>query len=144
MQPPNPPLIVMAALCCLAGVVHFQLRRRFLRQKQLIAGLNNELNIALRCLSEAGNMEHQANFTASLEGAQIQARLAQAGATSRGNGAGPPPPLPEKYRHVTMLADRGINSDEIAAILKISPHETEQMIKLFQFANPANLAKSQN
>lgn len=144
MQPLNLQLVIMAAICCGAGVVHFQLRRRFVRQKLLVAELNNELNIALRCLSQAGDAVHQQNFATSLEGAQVQERLAQAGTTNCRNDVASPSHLPEKYRHVTTLASRGINSDEIAAILKISPHETEQMIKLFKFAHPTNLAKSQN
>lgn len=133
----NLDLTILIILCCFIAIAYIQLHRRFITQKRQFTTLSNELDIALRCLNEAKRDGYDPKCNASLEEAQIKKRL-ELGSTESTNHArseNGDPPIQEKYRHAATLANHGLDSYEIASILKISPGETEQLIKLVKFAN---------
>lgn len=72
--------------------------------------------------------EFQSNLTDAALSTRIQKSRAmfQSGDRNR--------TTPEKYCYIHSLAEKGLSSDEIAAVLKISTHEAGQLVTLAKIA----------
>ena len=103
--------------------------RRFTKQRTVITALSKDLDRALRCLNGAETREEDLGFAASLDEAAMKTKLQQYSAVKHAN-RDEDSTIPERYRHVSTLADHGLDKDAISAILRISRGETEQLLKL--------------
>ena len=106
------------------------LYRRFAKQRQRLAAVGKDLDRALRCLNGAESRRGDHGFAANLDEAAIKTKLQQYTAAKQSN-KDETSGIPERYRHVSTLANHGLDKDAISAILQIPKGETEQLLKLF-------------
>ena len=110
------------------------LYRRFAKLRQRLTAVGKELDRALRCLNGTECRQGDHGFAANLEEAAIKTKLQQYGAAKQSNkdetGG-----IPERYRHVSTLANHGLDKDAISAILRIPKGEAEQLLKLFNLTS---------
>jgi len=114
------------------------LYRRFAIQRRILATTSRDLDRALRCLNGSEIREDGLGFAASLDEAAIKTKLQQYSAVKYANSdedtSIPERSIPERYRHVSTLADHGLDEDAISAILQIPRGEAEQLLKLCNLA----------
>lgn len=122
---------------CVASIAYLRLGQRYNRQKKQLAMLNSDLDKALRCLNGIEEQGKIRNFQTSLADEQVTVRLRQ-GCLTNYSGVPESARAPEKYRHVSTLADHGLTAHEIAEVINISAVEAEQLIKLLKFTQPAD------
>jgi hypothetical protein len=126
--------IILAATVVLWLVSSFAFlhqRRRSAKERQQFSAVSKDLDRALRCLNTTKNTNDDPGFAADLEEASIKTKLQHYTATKLVNkdAAGS---IPEKYRHVSTLANHGLDNDVISEILQIPKGEAEQLLKLFR------------
>jgi len=109
------------------------LYRRFAMQRRILATTSKDLERALRRLNGAEIGEEDPGFAASLDEAAIKTKLQQYSAVKYAN-SDKDTTIPERYRHVSTLADHGLDEDAISAILRIPRGEAEQLLKLRNLA----------
>lgn len=68
----------------------------------------------------------------SLADAELSTRIEKSRATGLKNDHNHA--APEKYCYIHSLAEKGMSSEEIAAVLTISPHEARQLVALSKIA----------
>lgn len=124
-------LIVASALWLLTGILLLVLLVKLRRQDRELGSLRETLNealarVALLERSRGGRSPEPEN---ALEAEQLRSQLkARLAVTPPSGGA------PEKYRYLASMACHGMKAEEIAEVLKISPREAEQLVKLAQVA----------
>ncbi|HKK00706.1 MAG TPA: hypothetical protein VJ955_00945 [Desulfuromonadales bacterium] len=122
-------IFAVTALSVLCAVGFLVLAARAARLRRHVHDLQEALSVVTERL--AGLEEHPVAappepkvFKASLDEARIKARLEVTGGGQ----------APEKYRYVASMAARGMSPAEIAEVLKISPREADQLVRLAQVA----------
>jgi hypothetical protein len=122
--------LAIALVCwCLSNLALLYLYRRFTKQRGVLAAVSRDLDRALCCLNGAALPEGGLDFAASLEEAAIKTKLQDYTAARHANRA-EPGTVPEKYRHVSILVNHGLDKEAISAILQIPRDETEQLLTL--------------
>ncbi len=128
--------LTVVGLAVLLGLTCWFLDRRLGRLRQSYAAQKARLDDAQRRLKA---LEQKAAHPAppprprSADRAAFAAQLDQAQIKTRLQG-GAPGEIPEKYKLAASMAKRGLSVADISDILKISPGETEQLIKLSRVA----------
>lgn len=124
-------LTIPIGLWLLSTFAYLHQRRRSAKQKQQFSTVNKDLDLALRCLNTTENTNGGPGFAADLEEAAIKTKL-QHYITAKRSSKDTACSIPERYRHVSTLADHGLDNDAISEILRIPKGETEQLLKLFK------------
>jgi len=102
----------------------------FTKQRSHLLALSKDLDRALRCLNGPATKEEDVfGFAASLDEETMKTKLQQYSAVKHAN-RDEVSTVPERYRHVSTLANHGLDKDAISAILQIPIGETEQLLKL--------------
>ena len=96
-----------------------------------MAAVSKDLDLALRCLDNPNPPEITSGFETDLDAAERKSKIDLHPVAALHNSP-KKDAIPGRYRHVTTLANHGLDSDEISAILHISPSEVDQLIKLSQ------------
>lgn len=108
------------------------------------AKLSQELTTALDKLATAHaevqsleqRLQETATFQKNLSEAELTTRLQQPRLSAQHGYQ--QVNAPERYLYVKSLAQNGMSAEEIAAVLKISPKEAEQLVNLARLAaNPS-------
>lgn len=128
-------LVLSAAL--ILSVFCWRMDRRMEKLKKLLANRESELRMLLeqlRAKEEKKEKEEEPSevsfrFSEGLEQASLKQRL---------KGGDVPGKIPEKYRLVTSMAERGIDAEDISEILEISLAETQQLINLANVTSKKN------
>jgi len=110
-------------------IAFLYLYRRFTKQRRILDTISKDLDRALRCLHGDDTREEGLGFAASLDEAALKTKLEQYSAVNHAN-RDEDITIPERYRHVSTLAEHGLDEDAISAILQIPRGETEQLLKL--------------
>lgn len=122
-------LAIASVFWIMSALAFLHLYRRFAKQRSVLAAVSKDLDQALRCLRGAETREGDLGFAANLEEAAIKTKLQQYTAAKQtdkhATGS-----IPARYRHVSTLANHGLDKDAISAILQIPRGETEQLLKL--------------
>lgn len=131
----DPKFIALTLVCSIAaiGCILYGwrlIKQHRLLQQRLLAALNLELDEA---------RQHQAESASPPRPDAKNAERPKTGQAAEQNMPGPfknqnNAEAPERYSYVASLLDHGMDAGEIADILKISPTETEQLIKLSKVA----------
>jgi hypothetical protein len=124
-------LTITIGLWLLSCFAFLHQRRRFAKQRQLFSAASKDLDRALRCLNTTENTKGDSGFAADLEEAAIKTKL-QHYNTARLSNKDETGSIPERYRHVSTLANHGLDNDAISEILQIPKGEAEQLLKLFK------------
>ena len=138
----NPPelLIIPALILCSAATWRaIVYRKKADQQKQLLIEADEtlrEMHNELVLLQEKD--KKASNFNKTLNQAEITTRLQKSRLTVQDYSRSMSPP--ERYRYVHSLAANGMPSDEIASVLSISIHETEQLVNLSRLAHATKTA----
>jgi DNA-directed RNA polymerase specialized sigma24 family protein len=106
------------------------LERRLARMRRIHQEQGRALAEALAQLEAARLAEVPEASATGGEGSAFAEKLAEAHLKNRLQAGGGEGKIPEKYRLVAAMARRGLSPEDISDILKISPGETEQLIKL--------------
>ncbi len=112
-------------------------RRRFAKQRRQFSAVSKDLDQALRCLNGTENTKGDPDFAADLEEAAIKTKL-QHYTTARLANKDETDSIPERYRHVSTLANHGLDNDAISAILQIPKGEAEQLLTLFKLTGQSS------
>lgn len=119
------PVLAAAGLAVLAVFLH---RRRRAEERQMTAALKNlqaKIEVALTENDDfASRREH---FRTTLQAASLTTDLQRTRLSNMSRLEKKPP---EKYKIITQLAARGMDIEEIAALLSISPAEAGQLLNL--------------
>ncbi len=120
-------LLALAMLSLATGGVFCTLWWRLRTQQWRLQDFENKL-----ARLELGIQEIEVNkngcgqdFNLRLEQAEISNRIGIFDASSH---------FPYKYQYVNSLVEQGLSSSQIAEVLKISPQEAEQLVRLAQIA----------
>jgi hypothetical protein len=126
-------LAIFIVLWLLSSLALLHQRRRFAKQRRQFSAVSKDLDQALRCLNGTENQPGEPGFTADLEEAAIKTKLRHytSARLSKKDETGS---IPERYRHVSTLANHGLDNDAISAILQIPKGEAEQLLKLYKLA----------
>jgi hypothetical protein len=122
-------LTITFIICVLSTTGLVCLRRRLCHHKQRLAAISRDLDMALRCFSGNAAEKTKQSFESDFEEADLLTRLRSSATTQPGRNK-ETGTVPERYRHVSILASHGLDIQEISNILQISPTEAEQIIKL--------------
>ena len=114
-------LVFAVAVWRMQRRINEDIRRREEGDRQLL----NALQRITRLEDQLANSPATATFERTLDHADLKNRL-QAPVTS-GNA-------PNKYRHVSALAEQGMTEQQIAEVLNISVAEASQLISLSRIA----------
>jgi DNA-directed RNA polymerase specialized sigma24 family protein len=124
-------LTITLIICVLSTTGLVCLRRRLCHHKQRLAAVSRDLDMALRCFSGNNAEKTQQSFESDLREADLLTRLRSPATTQPGRNE-ETETVPERYRHVSILASHGLDIQEISDILQISLAEAEQIIKLIR------------
>ena len=130
----NPDLtlisILTLSLCIIATIraVHFR-RAASLKKKELETALHSidSKNNELEKLKEIA--DRLANFKKNLSEAELSTKM-QRSRITYSRASEKPITIPERYRYVHSLAEKGLSSEDIASVLTISSFEAEQLVAL--------------
>ncbi|BCR06614.1 hypothetical protein DESUT3_36830 [Desulfuromonas versatilis] len=124
--------LLLLALSLVLGLLCWRFDRRLARARGENARLARELAEARRLLEAAAALP-EPPAPAPVKGSEaFSLNLDQANLRLRLQASGKGGEIPEKYRLVGAMARRGLSAEDIAEVLKISPGETEQLLRLAQ------------
>ena len=126
-------LLPAAALLLTAGISMTFLarrRRRKLQEEQKIKELQKKVMAALE--GDETEEVDTAGFATTLSDAALTTRLQQPRMQLQSGLRGD---APEKYRFFNNLIGKGMNAEEIAEVLDISPAEAAQLVRLHGVGN---------
>ena len=83
----------------------------------------NDIKFRHHDIKEFQNTIDNAELTTKLQSTRLKAAHANGSGNSSFH-------VPEKYSYIRSLSERGMTSDEIAAVLSISPQEASQLVTL--------------
>ena len=121
--------ILASLVCILAGIkIVMQKKENKLLAQQLTEttvslDLNRKTLVELQekhaGVLEFQNSLHEAELTTKLQKPRFNGNNYDAGGS-----------VPEKYRYIHSLTEKGMSSEEIASVLTISKHEADQLVSL--------------
>ena len=122
-------------LCSVATWRSIIYRKKVDEQTKLLTETNESLEEARKSLTGLQKNEKKNNsFNDSLSQAEITTRLQTSRLSTQSHNRSLSPP--ERYRYVHSLATNGMSSQEIADVLSLSIHESDQLVKLCRLAHP--------
>ncbi len=122
--------ITASVLCLLTCGLLIVLLGKLRRQERRVNALREELGEALARVTmlERAKGEKPVETPDTVDAEMLRAQLKARPLSPPGGSA------PEKYRYLASMACHGMKAEEIAEVLKISPREAEQLVKLAQVA----------
>ncbi len=124
--------VLVLLVTLILGLMCWRFDRRLARLRGENARLAAELAEARRLLEEPVTPPAPAAQPRPDAAAEFSLNLDQASMRMRLQASGKGGEIPEKYRLVGAMARRGLSAEDIAEVLKISPGETEQLLRLAQ------------
>jgi hypothetical protein len=122
-------------LCSVATWRSIMFKKKVDEQTKLLAETNENLEEARRKLLDVKKIARNTKgFNDSLSQAEITTRLQKSRLSTQSHNRGLSPP--ERYRYVHSLATTGMSPQEIATVLSISIHESNQLVNLSKLAHP--------
>jgi hypothetical protein len=129
-------LLISILFCTVSTVLAIMLKRSNNNQGKLLAEMratlearqdNAENQDEQRESCRAGNI-----FDDNLRTAELTTRLQHPRLSMQQCGSSPA--TPERYRYIQSMVEKGMNAEEIAAMLSMSLHETTQLVTLIKMA----------
>ena len=129
-------LLISILFCTVSIVLAIMLKRSNTNQEKLLA----EMRTALEARQDnTENLDEQREscragniFDDNLRTAELTTRLQQPRLSMQQCGSSPA--TPERYRYIRSMVEKGMNAEEIAAMLSMSLHETTQLVTLIKMA----------
>jgi hypothetical protein len=111
----------------------FALKKENMLLSQQLTETSNSLELSRKDITALQEKQLKIDgFQSSLTDAALSTSIQKSRATFQSGDRNRT--TPEKYCYIHSLAQKGLSSDEIAAVLTISPHEARQLVTLAKIA----------
>jgi hypothetical protein len=129
-------LLISILFCTISTVLAIMLKRSNNNHEKVLAEMRTALE-ARQDNTENLDEQREANqagniFDDNLRTAELTTRLQQPRLSMQQCGSSPA--TPERYRYIQSMVAKGMNAEEIAAMLSMSLHEITQLVTLIKMA----------
>jgi hypothetical protein len=129
-------LLISILFCTVSTVLAIMLKRSNNNQEKLLAEMRATLEARQDSVENQDEQKESCQtvniFDDNLRTAELTTRLQHPRLSMQHCGSSPA--TPERYRYIQSMVEKGMNAEEIAAMLSMSLHETTQLVTLIKMA----------